>query len=348
MGQLSVEQAIAEARSGSLRPVYLVAGEERYLRRVVLEHLRRAVLGSEQVSLNEDRFTAGDVDAATVIAAARTLPMFGPRRLVIVQGVERWEAQKDASAKGIGHRPLDRLAQYAADPSDSTTLVLVADKLDNRRKLMSVAKKAGFLVACAPLSRGVLPGWIRDRCTRRGHAISHRAADLLAELVGSDLAMLDDAVERVTLYVGPQKDIGEEDILTCVANLKSTTVWELVEAVGRREPGPALAALGRVFERGSGPRLVGLLCWSARQLIRFGSARATGINSREAAKVAGIPPFKAQEFESQLRAMSLARAELWLEKLAEVDRAMKGGSKLPPRAVLEQALLDICRVSLSR
>lgn len=345
MAQLTVEQAIAEARAGTLRPVYLVAGEERFLRRAVLAQLRLGVLGSEQLSLNEDRFTAGDVDAASVIAAARTLPMFGPRRLVVVQGIERWEAQKETTTRGVSHKPLDRLAQYAADPSDTTTLVMVADKIDNRRKLMTLAKKQGFLVACEPLSRGQLPGWVRERAKRKGHAISAPAADLMAELIGSDLSLLEDAVERVSLYVGIEQELTEEAIVTCVANLKSTTVWELVEAVGRRDPGQALAALGRVFERGSGPRLVGLLCWSTRQLIRFGSARAAGANGRDAAKAAGIPPFKAQQLEAQLKVMSLARAEMWLETLAVVDRDLKGGSRKTQQAVLEQALLSVCRLS---
>jgi DNA polymerase-3 subunit delta len=349
MAQLSPEQAVEEARTGRLRPVYLLAGEERYFRQQVLQAMRAAVLGPGGASLNEDQFVAGEVDARTVVAAARTLPMFGPRRLVVVRDLERWEAKGDedadsgTEAKGVVHKPLDQLADYAAAPSDRTTLLLLADKLDNRRRLVNVARKDGFLVLCAPLVRGMLPGWIRDRAREHGHKVSARAADLMAELVGSDLCALSDALERVELFVGKGAELSEEAVLTCVANMQPATVWDLVGAVGRRDAGAALAALDRVFEPGGGPRLVGLLCWSTRQLIRFASARRAGLSADDAARQAGVPPFKVRELSDQLRQLPLERAERWLETLAQVDLDVKGGSKLPQKAVLETALLAFCR-----
>lgn len=349
MPQLTPEQAVEEARTGRLRPVYLIAGEERYFRQQVLQAMRTAVVGPGGASLNEDQFVAGEVDARTVVAASRTLPMFGPRRLVVVRDLERWEGKGDddgeeaAEAKGVVHKPLDQLAEYAAAPSDRTTLLLLADKLDNRRRLVNVARKDGFLVVCAPLARGMLPGWIRERAREQGHKVSSRAADLMAELVGSDLCALADALERVELFAGKGAELTEEAVLTCVANMQPATVWDLVGAVGRRDAGAALAALDRVFEPGGGPRLVGLLCWSIRQLIRFASARRAGLSPDDAARQAGVPPFKVRELNDQLRQLPLERAERWLETLAQVDLDVKGGSKLPQKAVLETALLAFCR-----
>jgi DNA polymerase-3 subunit delta len=351
MPQLSPEQAIAEAHTGRLRPVYLIAGEERFFRQQVLRAMRDAVVGPGGASLNEDQFVAGEVDARTVIGAARTLPMFGPRRLVVVRDLERWEGKADeddaategkAEAKGVVFKPLDQLAEYAAAPSDRTTLLLIADKLDNRRRLVNLARKDGFLVVCASLPRAMLPGWIRERAREQGHAIPTRAADLMAELVGSDLCALADAIERVELFVGKGAELSEEAVLNCVANMQPATVWDLVGAVGRRDAGAALAALERVFEPGGGPRLVGLLCWSTRQLIRFGSARRAGLSGDDAAREAGVPPFKVRELSDQLRHLSLERAERWLEALAQVDLDVKGGSRLPQKAVLETAILTFC------
>jgi DNA polymerase-3 subunit delta len=349
MPQLTPEKAVEEAQTGRLRPVYLIAGEERYYRQQVLQAMRDAVVGPGGASLNEDQFVAGEVDARVVVSAARTLPMFGPRRLVVVRDLERWEGKGDddleegTESKGVVHKPLDQLAEYAAAPSDRTTLLLLADKLDNRRRLVNLARKEGFLVLCAPLARGMLPGWIRDRARSQGHNVSARAADLLAELVGSDLCALADALERVELFVGKGAELTEEAVLTCVANMQPATVWDLVGAVGRRDAGAALAALDRVFEPGGGPRLVGLLCWSTRQLIRFASARRAGLSPDDAARQAGVPPFKVRELSDQVRQLSLERAERWLETLAQVDLDVKGGSKLPQKAVLETALLAFCR-----
>ena len=184
---------------------------------------------------------------------------------------------------------------------------------------------------------------MRQRAREQGHAITPQAAELLAELVGSDLCALADAIERVELFVGKGAELNEAAVLQCVANMQPATVWDLVTAVGRRDAGAALSALERVFEPGGGPRLVGLLCWSARQLIRFASARRAGFPPEEAARQAGVPPFKVRDVSEQLRHLPLERAEQWLETLAQVDFDLKGGSRLPQKAVLETALLGFCR-----
>ncbi len=347
MPQLTPEEAIAEVQAGRLRPVYLLLGEERFYRQQVVAALRRAVLGGDGASLNEDQFTAGEADPRVIFSAARTLPMFGPRRLVTVRSLERWEAKADADATAAenksGGKPLDQLADYAAAAVSSTTLLLVADKLDNRRRLVSTAKREGFLVVCASPARHALPQWIRQRAKEQGHAISARAADLLAELVGADLSALSDALERVELFVGKGAALTEEAVVECVASLQPATVWDLVNAVGRRDTAGAIAALGRVYEPGAGPRLVGLLAWSARQLIRFSSARRAGLSAEDAAQRAGVPPFKVREISDQAKQLPLERAAAWLETLAQVDLDLKGGSRLPQDQVLLTALIQFCR-----
>ena len=341
MPQLTPEQAIAEAQTGRLRPVYLVVGEELFFRQQVLGAIRKT---GRLGKMNEDQFVAGEADVRVVLGAARTLPMFGARRLVTVRSLERWDkGDGDEPQTGVVHKPLDQLAEYASGAPDTTTLLLLADKLDNRRRLVATAKREGFLVVCASLPPHALPGWLRQRAREQGHALGANAAELLAELCGADLSVLSDALERVELFVGKDAEVTEAAVLECVANMQPSSVWDLVSAVGRRDAGAALAALDRVFEPGGGPRLVGLLCWSARQLIRFGSARRAGLSPEEAATRAGAPPFKARELNDQLRLLSLDRAERWLEALAQLDLDIKGGSRLPQKSLLEAALLGFCR-----
>jgi DNA polymerase-3 subunit delta len=338
---MTPEQAIAEARDGRLKPVYLLLGEERFERQRVLAALRRATLGGDEVSFNEEHYDTGDGDVERVLGAARTLPMMARRRLVVLRRLERWEGRGD-EAKTSSDKPLDRLAEYVGVASPTTTLILIAEKLDNRRQLLTLAKKSDFIVACQSPPPNELAGWVTRRTSDRGERISAAGAALLADLIGGDLSALDDAIERVSLYVGPGAELSEGAILECVANMKPGSVWDLVGAVGRRDARAALLALGRVFEPGEGPRLVGLLCWSVRQFIRFASARRAGLSPQDALRVAGIPPFKLREVTEQLRHVPLERAEQWLVELAQVDLAVKGGSKLAPRVVLEQALLAFC------
>lgn len=338
---MTPDEALARAREGKLGPVFLVAGEERHLAMEVVRALREATLAGATPGLNEEQMVAGEQDVRAILAAARTLPMFAKRRLVVVRSLERWDAQGDKKASA---EALDRLADYVDDPSPSTVLVLIATKLDKRRRLYTSAQKKGFLVACDPLSRDRLPGHVTRLARERGSSLAPGVADLIAELAGPELGAVSDAVERLCLFAGPNVEIGEDHVAECVVRLRPASVWELVDAVGRRDAGAALATLARVYDPSDrGLRLVGVLAWSARQLLKFESASRSGCGPEEAAKRAGAPPFKAKDLARQVKQVSRAELESWLETLAGLDFALKGGSKRAPQAVLEHAILELCR-----
>jgi DNA polymerase III delta subunit len=84
------------------------------------------------------------------------------------------------------------------------------------------------------------------------------------------------------------------------------------------------------------------LAWSVRQLIKFDAATRAGAGPEEAARRAGAPPFKARDLAGQLRRLSPADLERWLLLLAEADLELKG-SKRPPRATIEDAIMQMCR-----
>ncbi|HMA97185.1 MAG TPA: DNA polymerase III subunit delta [Polyangiaceae bacterium] len=324
---------------GSLPELLLVVGEETHARERVVQLVREAAVSGSMAAMNEDQFVASETTVDTVLSAARTLPMFGKRRFVLVKHLDRWETNKPSD-----HDPFERLLEYSKNPTPSTTLVLVAAKLDGRRRLVTEAKKRDFIVNCAPLPRAALPQWIVQRVRERGASISLSIADLIVEVTGTDLPALADATERLVLYVGQGKEIDERAVDTNLTKLSTATVWELVAAVGRRDLGAALRAVDAVYDpHDRGLPLLGVLAWSARQLIRFEAATRSGCNPSEAAQRAGAPPFKARELAEQTKLLTRAELERWLEVLARVDLALKGGSKRPPKAIIEQAVMKLAR-----
>jgi DNA polymerase-3 subunit delta len=307
--------------------------------------LREASLAGAVAGLNDDQFDAAERKVDDVLAAARTLPMMSRRRLVIVRQLERWEPRStgdEASEKSSARDPFEKLLEYAKSPSPSTVLVLVGSGLDKRRRLLQAAQKEGFLVSCEPLGRAELPAFVERLARERAHALEPGVADLIAELAGPDLAPIVDAVERLCLYAGPERAVSEDMVGECVVRLRTKTVWELTGAVARRDAGAALSALADVFDPSESVRLIGLLAWSTRQLVRFEAALRDGASSSEAAQRAGAPPFRARELEQQVKAIPRAVLESWLGQLCEMDRDLKGGSRLPARALLERGVLELC------
>jgi DNA polymerase-3 subunit delta len=344
---MTPEQAIREAQEQKLRPVYLLVGDERHLEGNVVKALRAAATAGGIPGLNEDQIQAQESDVDTALSAARTLPMMAKRRFVLVRGLEHWEAREGSESKALA--PLDRLLEYAQNPAPSTTLVLLGGGLDKRRKLVTTARKDGWLVSCEVLARADLPGYIERTTRERGNSLAPGVADLIAELAGPELGPVTDALERCCLYVGTGGQVTEDAVGECVVRLRTKTVWELVAAVSRRDPGAALTALDEVYDpQDRGLRLLGVLAWSARQLLRFESALSEGLSPNDAAVRAGAPPFKARELADQVKRIARGDLERWLETLAELDYALKGGSKRPAKSVLEHGILKLCRSSEGR
>ena len=330
-------EAIAQARAGRLLPIYLVAGEEQLLRDKVVEQLRQGATAGGIAAFNEDKFTAGEADIETVIAAARTAPMMAARRFVLLRGADRWEGPDAGSA-------FDRLLEYAAAPVVSTCLAIVASKIDARRKLVLAARKEGWLVACDPLDARALPGWIAEQCAARGHAIEREAAELLAALAGPELSSVDDAIERLSLYLGKGVAIDELAIGVCVARVRTEDTWALVDAVGSRDLGRALRTFSDAYDpRERGLPLLGALAWSVRQLARYQTSLASGMAHDEAARHAGVfQPTRARELAAKARAVRPKELERWILVLAETDVALKS-SRRPADSILEEALTRLCR-----
>jgi DNA polymerase III subunit delta len=331
------EQAVGQARSGKLSAVYVVAGEERLIRDQVVEELRKAALGNAIAAFNEDRFTAGEVGVETILAAARTVPMMASRRLVLVRGAERWDAS-DASS------PSDPIAEYATHPADSTCLVIVASKMDGRRKLAQIARRQGFYVPCDPIDSRALPGWIASRFAAKGHAIDRAVAELLAELTGPDLSSVDDAIERLSLYAGANRSIDEDTVGVCVARVRTADTWALVDAVRARDLARGMRTLADAYDpRERGLPLLGALAWSMRQLARAQAAVSAGCSPDEAARRAGVSqPVRVRELAAKLRTVTPKEVERWMLVLADADLALKS-SRRPPDAILEEMLTRLCR-----
>jgi DNA polymerase-3 subunit delta len=345
---MTPDEAIKRAERGDLLPVWLLAGEERLLRDQALSALTKAALAGGLAELNLDKFTAGETPIDKVLGATRTVPMMAKKRVVLVRGLERWDsnASEDGAEADDGKAlpPLDRLAEYAKAPIDTTCMILVAQKLDGRRKLVTLAKKAGFLVDCAPVDGRQLPGWIKGRAQAKGHAISGDVCELIAEIAGPDLSYLDDVLERLSLYVGVDCEITEDAVATCVTRVRLADTWKLVDAASTKDLGKVLALFADVYDpRDRGLPLVGAIAWSLRQLLKLDAALRDGASIDEAARRAGIyPAFRAREHAKKLKAFRPRELERWLVVVQETDVALKS-SRRSPDAILEEMFTRLCR-----
>lgn len=328
---MEIGELIAKARKGEHGPVHVLVGTERFLVERAVRLLREASLGDGPTGFNDDVFHGKGLSARQVVSAARTLPMMAQSRFVLVRDAEELAAAE-----------LDALVGYLEEPSPSTCLVLVADRLDGRTRFVKVAKKKKIYTEAKELRGGAVRSFVVSEARARGHVLAPAAAEAMVDALGSDLAAVDDALERLSLYVGEGKEIGLDAVEACVTRVRTDTIWALVDAVSLRDAKTALSAAGSLLADREPPlRILAMVARQLRMVAKMREALADGLRGPEAAKRAGAPPFKARDLTEAARRFTLPDLRLAFEILAEADLALKG-SKRPGPVVLEEAILRLC------
>lgn len=302
---------LAQLDRAELAPVYLlVSAEPLLLERAVAAIRDRAVPESAR-GFNHDVVDGKGLAGDRLLGLARTLPMMAERRMVLVRGIDQVAAAE-----------LAELIPYLSDPNPSTVLVGVAAKVDKRIKFFQTAKKKGFLHELAA-PRNPTP-WLREEAKRRGVRIEPAACARLADVVGSDLARLEVALEQLGLYAG-ERPVTVDDVDDLIADTRERTVFELTDAIGVGDPERALAAVARLFDQRQSP--IGVVVMLARHMRQLGllhAGREQNLSKGEVARLVGAPPFVVDKLASQARRYAPAAVERALVLLSEADGALKG------------------------
>ena len=314
-----------------LKPAYLIAGSDRPKVDRAVERLR-ARFDADAVELHDVAETTGD-DA---VAACNALGLFGGgSRLVVIEGVQAWKA---ADAKAI--------AEYLKAPAPGTTLALVAAELKKDAPVAKAVAAVGDVLVWDVPQRG-LPGWVAEQFKLRGAAAEPEACRLLLELVGDDLYDLANEVDKLATWANGEQRVTESDVEQLVAPRAESPGFVLTDAWGARDVAGVLRAAERMIERSGDPksrtipRIVGSLTNHVARIRTVQRLDSEGVPSKEAASRLKMHPFYVQKLYAQARNYSPDELNDVTVRLAALDHALKGGSRLANDVELERALVEV-------
>ena len=328
------------AAAADLKPVYLLTGSDRPKIETALARLRRH-FEPEAVELASAQELSGPEAAALCNAGG----LFGDARLVVVEGIDGRRNADGRLTNGWKAADVKAIEAYLASPAPATVLALVAEELKKDAALTKACAKAGSVLAYDVPKRN-LASWVAERFKQAGGRAEPDACAALVQLVGEDYQQLANEIEKLVLWAGDEP-IGEREIATLVPALRETPIFELTDAWGRRDTGATLAASETIFERegrqrrDSAPRMAAALGGHLSFVRRCQRLTADGVRPREAASTLKRHPFYVEKVFAQ--AANFSETELLdaVVRLAALDHALKGGSKLAPDLELQLALIDV-------
>lgn len=318
---------------GVIAPLYFFYGEETYLAERAVKRVMERVTPPDFRDFNLDVFYGDATRGEQIVAASQTLPMFADRRMVLVK---RADALPAAS--------LDALAEYAADPSPGTCLLLVGgEKIDQRKKFFATLKKADALVEFRRPYENQLPAFVREEASAHGKRIASEAAELLVYFIGNNLQEIVSQVEKVAMYVGRRDAITVDDVRAIVTDVKADSVFDLANALGDKNHGKAIRNLHTLMRDGEAPLMILAmisrhfrLLWKVLELVEKKTP------SQDIPKLAGVTPFFISGFVAQSKKYNRHEMKEVFEKLLETDLQLKS-SKIKGSFLLERLITEICR-----
>jgi len=327
-----------------LKPVYLVTGNDVPKVERTLDRLR----GRFDPGAIE-RLVAGGKDGASgldVVVACNSGTLLAGDRLVLVTEIDGRPNEWGKLTGGWKQADVDAVIEYLAATAPGTVLCLVARQLKASSPLGKAVARTGDVLAWE-IDERKLAKWVAESFAARGVKVGGDACQALVDVVGEDKLVLSREVDKLATWAAGEP-LGVEEVQHLAAPLGEGHAWDLTDAVGRRDRGVALGVIEGTYRRSAHPtqepgQLANRLGSHLLRLARTKSLLEHGARPPDVAKALGIKEFPARKLVEQAERFSLDELHDATVRIARLDHALKGGSKLSPELEVQLAVADIAR-----
>lgn len=308
-------QIVNDIRKGIIKPIYFLFGEEAYFIDKISDYIGNKILTEEEKGFNQMVLYGKDVSIEDIVGNAKRYPMMADRQVVIIK-----EAQHLS-------RSIERLTSYVENPQETTVLVICYKykKLDKRKALYKAIKKGGVVFESKKLYENQVTEWLRKTLLSSGYSISHKAAILLVEFLGTDLSRINNELSKLKLVLPEKSEITPRDIEEHIGISKDYNNFELKKAIGERN---VVKATKIITYFAQNPKdnpfvlTVTLLNSFFTQLLQYHGL--TDHSPKSVASALRINPYFVGEFQTAARNYPMKKVSQIISYLRELDLKGKG------------------------
>ncbi len=326
------KQIVNDIKKGDIKSVYFLMGEEAYYIDAISNFIESTILSEEEKGFNQMVLYGRDVSIDDIVSHAKRYPMMAERQVIIVK-----EAQ-DLS------RTIEGLVAYVENPQPTTVLVFCYKykTLDKRKKLSKTLAKNAVLFESKKLYENQVPDWIRRVLSGRGHTITPKAAQMLVEFLGNDLAKINNELQKLQLIMQPGEQITPQLIEENIGISKDFNNFELQKAIGEKNVKRAFAIMQYFHQNPKKNPLVmtvALLYGFFAKLLKYHSLS----NKGDAAKVLKVSPYFVKDYQVAARNYPMKKVSAIISSIRDIDMKSKGvgASNLSQADLLKELLIKI-------
>ena len=310
-----VLKIVNDIKSGNIKPIYFLMGEEPYYIDKLSDYIEKKVLSEEEKGFNQTVLYGRDVSMEDIISTAKRYPMMADRQVVIVK-----EAQDLI-------RTIDKLESYADNPMPSTVLVFCYKykTLDKRKKVTKLLAKNGVVYESKKLYENQVGEWIKRVLSGKKYLIEPKANAMLVEFLGTDLSKINNELEKLQIILPIGSTITPKDIEENIGFSKDFNVFELRKALGERNQLKAYTIAENFAQNPKDNPMVvttSLVFGFFIQLLKYHGLKDK--NPKNVAAVIGVNPFFLKEYDVALKNYPMKKVSQIVGALRDIDVKSKG------------------------
>lgn len=308
--------------------LYILHGEDDFSLNEVLSEIRKQLGDDDLTAANTTVLKGRDVTPDQLSAVCETIPFLAPRRLVIVEGLlGRFEQQEKGkrAPKTVDTGWLS-LRECIGRMPESTILVLIDGKLSRKNPILTMLAPLAQVEERNPLKGAMLKEWMHKRAEQKGCDISGAATGLLADLVGSNLWLLSNEIDKLCTFANG-RPVEENDVRLLVADARESNIFAMVDAILERRYAQAARMLHSLQEDGAAPPyILYMITRQFRLLVQAQELMNRKLKDADIARSLGIgSDYALRKTREQARRHSRERLEEAYRKLLETDISIKTG-----------------------
>ncbi len=305
--------------------IHVLGGSDRFLIDRHLNTLYDSVFKDGQ--RNIEKFNFKEHTLQNILDHASTLPMFCSHKACVIDSI-----------KDLNEKQETLLDKWIENPARFSTLILIMDKIDRRKKwFKSIEQKKALYVFDPPKLRDMGP-WVDQLAKSHGLKIGPQSSRLLIDHLGPKLALLDQELEKIKLYLHPQTLVEPKHVELLVLKVSGEHVFALADQFFNHQKKSALQTLAHLLNEGT-PALVILSLLFRHIKVLLKSHECLNMSPSQAASTLGVPPFAVQNYINQSKKNSPGSLQSLLEKIAFLDRELKS-SGINDGLLIEKLILE--------
>jgi DNA polymerase-3 subunit delta len=314
-----------DIKTGQLKKVYLLYGEETYLLRQYRDKLKKALV-PEGDTMNFSAFEGKEIDQNAIIDLAETLPFFAERRVILIENSGLFQLKKKEEESDEAQPDGDGLAGYLASAPESTYFLFVEEKADKRSKLYKAVAKAGSAVEFATQKEETLQKWVLARLKREGKGITRQAYESFINKTGTDMENIDRELEKLICYTLDKETIEPADVEAITTEQTQNKIFDMVDAITSHQQKKALDLYYDLLSLREPPMRIMYLITRQFHLLAIVKAMSNqGFGGRDIAAKAGCPDWAVRKYQTQCKGYSLDRLRQAVSDGTGYEEAVKTG-----------------------